>query len=439
LAGTRVLGRAGIPVELCGEARLSAARASRYAGRYRACASTASEAGWLEGLRAWGDPTAPRVLLPASDETAWLYARHAAELSGAYKVYVPPFAVVDAILDKQRLWQACAAEGLEVLPSWFPESLAAIPALAREIAFPVLIKPRRHVFRRRREKGVVIASAMELETAFGDFVRRERGDDVTAPNADLTGIKDPSAQDPLPMLQAFVPGAVENVISISGFIDRSGTRTVVSAARKVLQRSRPAGVGLAFEGMPVPDGLDQQALRLCRRLGFFGIFEIEFVQHQGAWRVIDFNPRFYQEMVLDIARGVPLPLLAYYDAIGDTAALDATLAPLQNRARPAMGFSDVFTTTLMLALRAAVNWKATRAALAWHWAQRGRLVDATFDRGDPLPFFAHAWCELRLGLEQFPRILREARLPRSTATPAPAGLEPMPARSGLEPTPESRP
>jgi predicted ATP-grasp superfamily ATP-dependent carboligase len=202
-------------------------------------------------------------------------------------------------------------------------------------------------------------------------------------------------------------------VSLTGFIDRSGTRTILNAARKVLQRSRPAGVGLAFESIAVPEPLGDEALRLCRHIGAFGVFEIEFVWHDGAWRVIDFNPRFYQEMRLDIARGVPLPLFAYLDACGDFAALDAALAAARNAARPALGFSDMFTTTLMMGLRMAANFRAVRAAIAWHWRHRGALVDATFDWRDPLPFLAHAFCELRLGFEQFPRLISEARLPRA--------------------------
>jgi predicted ATP-grasp superfamily ATP-dependent carboligase len=272
------------------------------------------------------------------------------------------------------------------------------------VDFPVLIKPRQHLFRSRREKGMVVGSAKDLESAFETFVRRERG-----------GAADPAgAQQPLPIIQTFVETAVENVVSLAGFIDRSGTRTIVNAARKVLQRSRPAGVGLAFESIAVPEGLGEEALRLCRHIGAFGVFEIEFVWHDGAWRLIDFNPRFYQEMRLDIARGAPLPLLAYLDACGDLAGLDAALAAARTGTKSTLGFSDRFTTTLMMALRMCTNFRAARAPIAWHWRHRGALVDATFDWSDPLPFLGHAICELRLGLEQLPRLIFEARLP-STA------------------------
>jgi hypothetical protein len=174
---------------------------------------------------------------------------------------------------------------------------------------------------------------------------------------------------------------------------------------------------LAFEGIAPPEKVAEDALRLCRHLGFFGVFEIEFVWHADTWRVIDFNPRFYQEMCLDIARGMPLPLLAYLDACGDQDGLDAALAAAHAHAQPPLCFSDMFTTTLMLALRAIINPSAARESIAWHWRRRRDLVDATFDLRDPLPLLGHAFCELRLGFEQLPRLFKEARLP-STTEPA---------------------
>jgi len=403
LAAVRTLGRAGVPVFVCGERGLSAARLSRFAHSYWTFDSTTSEADFLAGLRFWAAQASGHVLLPASDETAWLFAKHAEELGRHYTVYAPHLDTVETILDKQRLWQACKAIGVATLPSWFPESLADVAVLASQVDFPVLIKPRQHLFRSRREKGTVVGSAKDLESAFEAFVRRERG-----------GEKDPAGtKQPLPIIQTFVETAVENVLSLTGFIDRSGTRTIVNATRKILQRSRPAGVGLAFESIAVPEGLGEEALRLCRHIGAFGVFEIEFVWHDGAWRLIDFNPRFYQEMRLDIARGVPLPLLAYLDACGDLAGLDAVLAATRAEATSPLGFSDMFTTTLMMALRMCINFPASRAAIAWHWRHRGALVDATFDRRDPLPFFGHVLCELQLGFEQLPRLIFEARLPRA--------------------------
>ena len=65
--------------------------------------------------------------------------------------------------------------------------------------------------------------------------------------------------------------------------------------------------------------------RLVARVGFSGVFEAEFIDPQGQAVLIDFNPRFYNQMGFDIARGLPLPLLAYYDALGSHAEPEGAL------------------------------------------------------------------------------------------------------------------
>ena len=45
--------------------------------------------------------------------------------------------------------------------------------------------------------------------------------------------------------------------------------------------------------------------RLCRGLGYFGAFEVEFLREGERRMVIDFNPRFYGQMAFDVKRGLP--------------------------------------------------------------------------------------------------------------------------------------
>src|SRR6185503_2657993 len=68
------------------------------------------------------------------------------------------------------------------------------------------------------------------------------------------------------------------------------------------------------EEAPLRTELTQKLAALCKRLGYFGVFEVEFIQADGKALLIDFNPRFYSQMAFDIARGVPLPYFIYLAA-----------------------------------------------------------------------------------------------------------------------------
>src|SRR5207244_9422236 len=64
---------------------------------------------------------------------------------------------------------------------------------------------------------------------------------------------------------------------------------------------------------------------LCKKIGYHGAFESEFIADGDKRLLIDFNPRFYSQMGFDIARGLPLPMLVLWAAQGDREQLDAEL------------------------------------------------------------------------------------------------------------------
>src|SRR5260370_27467912 len=69
----------------------------------------------------------------------------------------------------------------------------------------------------------------------------------------------------------------------------------------------------------------QPTVRLCRSLGYVGVFQCEFIEHEGEHLLIDFNPRFYNYMAFDHARGLPQAYLAYLHALGANEELNAEI------------------------------------------------------------------------------------------------------------------
>jgi predicted ATP-grasp superfamily ATP-dependent carboligase len=413
LAAVRAFGRAGIPVTVGGSDFLAAASWSRFAANHWPGDVKSGERETKASLTAWAARAEGHVLLAASDPMAWMAAQYKAELSNAFTVYIPDAPVIDTILDKQKLALACADAGIPTLPTWFPTDALTVNALAESLPYPLLVKPRRHVFRVKNDKGFVVNAPADLRTRFAEIARREHARTIAAE----------TAAQPMPLLQVFVPDAVENIISVSGFIDRGGARTALRASRKILQRSRPVGIGLAFESIPVAPPLAETAIALCKHLGYFGIFEIEFIHFNGEYCLIDFNPRFFHQMALDMQSGAALPLLAYHDACGDTAALDRAIAQAaQSQPSAVYGFRDAITVGLMQLARALLG--RAPAKLAMKWPANVQIIDAAFDRKDPLPWLIHAISEIRLGILAVPRLIGMKRL-----RPAPAPPQPQESRA----------
>jgi hypothetical protein len=158
---------------------------------------------------------------------------------------------------------------------------------------------------------------------------------------------------------------------------------------KVLQRPRKVGIGLCFEGRPVEQGLVDTLAALCRKIGYRGVFESEFIVHGKKRLLIDFNPRFYSQMGFDISRGLPLPMLAWHSARGERNRVKAEL----DRARAWKGAGDeVYCHKTMLelvlglqGLSGQMTLEEVRRWREWYERHRTTATDAVRDPDDRIP------------------------------------------------------
>jgi len=416
IAAVRLLGASGFKVGVISSsnARLSAAAWSHRASRSYVAPPESDNHRFLERLLAIGAADPGQILLPTSDETAWLYTEKAAELEQCFCLYQPSITSMRRILDKKLFADAAISAGVSVLPSWEPRNLADVADLAPGLPYPILIKPRTHVHCLRNDKGIVVQSAAELVHKYPRFVKRQKV--WGAENALLADVD-------LPLLQQFVNVGKEGVCSVSGFIDRTGELFVTRRSTKVLQRSQPVGVGVCFESLPADTLLSNAVHRLCLELSYFGIFEVEFLRFNDAWAVIDFNPRMFNQIGMDIGRGMPLPLFACLDAAREMAALRDAVAKTQAEPEDIRTvFYDGFTLRAILAARmltGRISRKELKYWRAWTKQSAARAVDVANDPNDPMPAIIHALSEIYLGLKAFPRFLRLTPRSPSEITGAP--------------------
>jgi D-aspartate ligase len=406
IAAVRNLGARSVDVEVISSERLGAAAWSRYAKRTYSAPPESDSERFLERLLAIGEANPGRILLPTSDETAWIYAENALPLERHFRLYHPPISSLQHILDKKLFSEAALKVGLSVLPTWDPLSLEELAGLAPNLPFPILIKPRTHVHRVRNDKGVAVDSPHELIRQYRRFVHREQERATDNPLL-------PDARRPI--LQKLVRVGNEGVLSITGFIDRTGELFVTRAARKVFLRSQPVGVGVCFEAEPSPKELPDLVRRLCRELGYFGLFEVEFLRFEGYWVVIDFNPRMFSQIGLDIRRGMPLPLLACLDAVNDTDALREEVAKAQAVRDEQTVFCDRFTLRAILlakVLTARISIQELSTWRGWMKQHAAHAVDFAADGDDPRPGVVHVLSEVYLGLKSIARFIRTT--PRMT-------------------------
>ena len=400
IAAVRNLAANGFDVRVLSGEWLGAAAWSRYCSLSHRAPPESNSRRFLDRLIAIGEAEPGQILLPTSDETTWLYAEYAGQLEKHFRLGQPSVSVIRRILDKNLLAQAAAKAGIGYLPSWDPLDADELRALAPALPYPILIKPRTHVHRLRNDKGVVVSSPRELVEHYSLFVAREDVHRAETPRA---------SRDVRPFLQPFVNVGSEGVQSIAGFINRKGDLFVTRRSIKVFQRTRPLGVGVCYESLPPAPSLSKAVYALCRELGYFGIFEIEFISQDGRPTVIDFNPRLYNQVGLDIARGMPLPLLGCLEALGDEMALRDAVDSAQAENNSHKVLYDRFTLRAILLVLAATSRISQEDLAYWRsWIKRNapQAVDVTAQKGDPMPGVIHSIAEVFLGLRSIGRFLR---------------------------------
>ncbi len=319
LAATRSLGSKGIPVVFAEHRRGTVAQTSRFVTRHEVCPPASDLSAMAEWLIAFGQKNGPHFLYPTNDDMAWIITRHASRLEKYFRMWRPSFHATESLLNKEFLSQASVEVGLPVPNSAFPKSADEAIASADQLGWPLLLKPKTQMGFLSKAKGVICHDADDVRRNWqlwqGDVKYHQE-------------IYTHSVNGTYPIAQEFLKHTAHDTFSIGGFVDAERGQIVALSSRKVFQRPRRLGVGIAFESEPMDDKFKWQVLKLCQLVKYSGVFEAEFLASntKGQYVLADFNPRFYGQMAFEVARGLDLPHFAYIAACASESQLAEVFA-----------------------------------------------------------------------------------------------------------------
>lgn len=371
LAAARCFGKHGIDVVMADDNKNGRALYSRHVKERLIHPPLSRPKELVDWLLDWGKKNPGTLLYPPNDHLSWLFAAEQERLSKVFLMYSPREDAIITLLDKKRMHEACATVGID-----FPETHEVSEPTT---TWPVLLKPRTQVFLESGIKGFIVQDEATLASELARFRQLVKFNDVLVE-------KHPDVVEP--MVQEYLTAAETSIFSVSGFVARDGS-IVARAAMKVLQRPRKVGIGLCFEGRAIEPVLVEKLSALCKKIGYAGTFESEFIADGDRRLLIDFNPRFYSQMGFDIARGVPLPMLVWHAARGEQAKLDEALA--KAKAWQATG-GEVYCHKTMLdlvltlqGLSGQMSRDDVRHWKRWYREHRSTATDAVRDGDDPKP------------------------------------------------------
>jgi predicted ATP-grasp superfamily ATP-dependent carboligase len=221
---------------------------------------------------------------------------------------IAPLEEIERSLIKSRFAAACVAIGQPVPPMGTPTDLQSALAMARELEFPLILKPNSHLVVGFSERGSLIHNEAELRARFGPY----------APVPGQSRLAERYPELLWPLLQRYVPSARRQVYSLTGFKDPD--HGIVTASLSYKREQWPPDIGTST--VQVSSG-DQQilaaALRTVDKLVSCGIFELELLIDEARLLAIDLNPRAFGFINLDIALDHDLPWLWLRSTIGPVA------------------------------------------------------------------------------------------------------------------------
>ncbi len=340
LAAIRSLGRHGVRVLAVDHRPWALGFRSRYATPVVAPDPAVDPDGFVAALAQLGSAlTAPVPVFATHDEHVNLIARRSAELGPAFVPCSPPWETLEQIQRKRHQLEVAAACGVPVPETRHPADAAQALAAAREVGYPVLVKPSDPIgFKRLHNRQAFRCETdAELERAYAQ------------------------AEPFAPMVQEYVPGGDDHLYTLGSYVAADGEALGVFTGRKLRQTRRHMGVCRVAEAVWVPE-VAEQGLRLLRALEFHGISQVEFKldPRTGTYKLIEVNPRLWQWHGLATACGVDLTHIAFLDMTGRRP------APRQMR-------------------NAGRRWAISFMSGAPHALQRPPYTDALLARDDPRP------------------------------------------------------
>jgi predicted ATP-grasp superfamily ATP-dependent carboligase len=257
---------------------------------------------------------------------------------------------------------AAREAGVAAPKCWLIEGAEDLKRIASEIVYPCVLKPlAAHHWRQGdnwelvgARKAIGIASETELEAEYDRIARADKR----------------------ALLQEMVSGSDDCLLIVACYLDQKSRWVAAFNTRKVLQIPEGFGTGCIVQSVSRPTLFDTTR-RLLEGMCYSGIAEVEYKWDAaaGEYKLIEVNPRPWDQHRLGKAAGVDLIYMAYCEHTGRS---------MPEPAKTVLEYKwiaeDTFVTAAIRSLRGGRTKLGGLIRLA-----RGKRIYAIWLARDPLP------------------------------------------------------
>jgi D-aspartate ligase len=240
------------------------------------------------------------VLFITSDEFLLPVSRNRTRLESIYLLNLPSQEILECIADKYRQYTLALEAGIPVPRTFVANSMEELEGLKGRIPFPAFIKGAEVTLWRSKmgvaSKGFVVNNPEELVDRFRTIF--ERG---------ANGL-----------IQEVIPGPDTNHYKSSCYVSKNGEFLLAFGLQKIRQQPVGFGFGCMVQSIEFPEMVDL-GKEFFRKIGYRGVGSSEFKldPRDGKLKLIELNPRYWQQNGLPDRCGMNFPLMNYLDLIGE--------------------------------------------------------------------------------------------------------------------------
>ena len=225
-------------------------------------------------------------------------------LSRYYLVPTPGWEITRFAYDKKLTHLLADEIGIPTPKTCFPQGLDELKEMSLE--YPVILKPSviSHFFPIVKKKALVVRDRNELVKYYHYVASIIPKDEI--------------------MVQEIIPGGPQNLYSFCSLF-RSGEVKAKIMARRIRQHPMDFGSATTFAFTCNVPELETYAVRLLKRMDYYGLSEVEFMFDQKGreFKLLEINPRTWGWHTLGAKAGVNFSALLFKDMHDEQVRIDS--------------------------------------------------------------------------------------------------------------------
>lgn len=307
------------------------------------------------------------VIFPTRDDDLVFLDRFRRELEPYFTTVSPGTQALDICLNKWKTYLAAGQAGLRTPKAWLIDGMEDARRAAAEATYPCILKPVAAHYWRKGGNWAVVGERKAI--------RIDSGLEMIA---EYNAIRHADCRA---LLQEMVPGGDEALVIAACYVDRQSRWVAGFNTQKLVQIPEGTGTGCIVQSVDRLE-LFEPTARLLRAIGFTGIAEVEYKWDAaaGEYKLIEINPRPWDQHQLGEASGIDLIHMAYCDHTG---------LPMPEAGKPVERRKWIAEDTFLTAAARMLWRRDPRLPGLLRQARGSKRIFAIWSANDPAPFLAY--------------------------------------------------